>query len=146
MLIGTAEGLAAGDTDGRIDLYERLSGATTLLLTGPAGGNGPFLPFFSARRPKTAAACSLETNEQLSSDTDSLPDVYERQSATTTRVSNGSTGGNGAQAAFFTGAAEDGSRVWFASAEKLTSTDTDVRTESTKPGPRSRTPGPRAPP
>ena len=129
VVIGTAEALVAGDTDGRTDLYERFGGTTTTLLsTGPAGGNGPYDAFFSAAS-KDGGRVFFETNEQLNGDTDSLSDVYERQSGTTTRVSNGSTGGNGAQAAFFTGAAEDGTRVWFATAEKLASTDTDVRTD-----------------
>ncbi len=38
----TPESLVAGDTDARSDVYERASGATTLLSTGPAGGNGAF--------------------------------------------------------------------------------------------------------
>ena len=32
---------AASDTDSRLDVYERSGGTTTLLSTGPAGGNGP---------------------------------------------------------------------------------------------------------
>ena len=47
----------------------------------------------------------------------------------TTRLSFGSSGGNGAQTAVFAGASDDGYRVWFASAEKLASTDTDIRTD-----------------
>jgi hypothetical protein len=38
----TAEPLVAGDTDASYDLYERSGGTTSLLSTGPAGGNGAF--------------------------------------------------------------------------------------------------------
>jgi len=127
VVFGTAEGLVGSDTDGRIDLYERASGTTTLLSTGPAGGNGNFDAFFSAAS-KDGGRVFFETAEQLSGDTDAFPDVYEREAGTTTRLSFGTSGGNGAQTAVFTGASEDGYRVWFASAEKLASTDTDTGT------------------
>jgi hypothetical protein len=128
VVFGTADSLAGGDSDGRIDLYERAGGTTTLLSTGPSGGNGPFDAFFSAASGD-GARVFFETAEQLSADSDTYPDVYERQGTTTTRISSGRIGGNGAQTAVFTGAAEDGSRVWFASAEKLASTDTDAGTD-----------------
>ena len=128
VVIGTAEGLVGSDTDGRIDLYERAGGTTTLLSTGPSGGNGNFDAFFSAAS-KDGGRVFFETGEQLSSDTDVFPDVYEREAGTTTRLSIGTGGGNGAQTAVFTGASEDGYRVWFASAEKLASTDTDAGTD-----------------
>src|SRR6185503_7735405 len=101
---------------------------TTLLSTGPAGGNGSFDAFFSAAS-KDGGRVFFETSEQLSGDSDVYPDVYEREAGTTTRLSFGTSGGNGAQTAVFTGASEDGYRVWFATAEKLASTDTDVRTD-----------------
>ena len=128
VVFGTAEGLVGSDTDGRIDLYERAGGTTTLLSTGPAGGNGNFDAFFSAAS-KDGGRVFFETAEQLSGDTDAFPDVYEREAGTTTRLSFGTSGGNGAQTAVFTGASEDGYRVWFASAEKLASTDTDAGTD-----------------
>ena len=128
VVIGTAEGLVGSDTDGRIDLYERAGGSTTLLSTGPAGGNGSFDAFFSAAS-KDGGRVFFETAEQLASDSDAFPDVYEREAGTTTRLSFGTGGGNGAQTAVFTGASDDGYRVWFASAEQLASTDTDAGTD-----------------
>jgi hypothetical protein len=128
VVIGTAEGLVGSDTDGRIDLYERAGGSTTLLSTGPAGGNGSFDAFFSAAS-KDGGRVFFETAEQLSGDSDVYPDVYEREAGTTTRLTFGTSGGNGAQTAVFTGASDDGYRLWFATAEKLASTDTDVRTD-----------------
>ena len=42
------EPLVAADTDTRMDIYERSGGTTTLLSTGPAGGNGAFNASFAA--------------------------------------------------------------------------------------------------
>ena len=128
VVFGTREGLVAADTDGRLDVYERASGTTTLVSTGPAGGNGAFDAFFSGAS-KDGSRVFFETLEQLASDSDAYPDVYERSAGATTKLSLGSPDANGAQAAFFVGASEDGSRVWYASAEKLVSTDTDSGTD-----------------
>ena len=38
----TNEKLVASDTDGSQDVYERFGGATTLISTGPSGGNGSY--------------------------------------------------------------------------------------------------------
>ena len=98
MFIETAEQLVASDTDSSIDVYERAGGTTTLLSTGPAGGNG------SQRRELLKAWSDggtrvfFQTAEQLTgSDTDSAVDVYERSGGTTTLVSTGPAGGNGNQ-------------------------------------------------
>ena len=45
----TTEPLVAADTDAAIDVYERSNGATTLLSTGPTGGNGANSATFAAR-------------------------------------------------------------------------------------------------
>jgi hypothetical protein len=63
--------------------------------------------------------------QQASGDTDSSLDVYERSEGTTTLVSQGDIGGNGAFAAFFVGASSDGSKVFFHTNEQLVSGDTD---------------------
>ena len=125
VVIGTQEGLVSGDTDGRTDLYERVGGSTLLV---SAGGNGPFDAFFSGASAD-GGKIFFETSEPLSGDSDAFPDVYERSNSATTRVSIGTGGGNGAQIAVFSGASDDGSRVWFVSAEKLATTDTDVGTD-----------------
>ena len=117
-LFGTSESLVATDTDGRFDIYERAGGATTLVSTGPAGGNGNFDAFFSGAS-QDGTRVFFETSEQLASDSDALPDVYERTAGATTKLSTGEIGGNGPEGAFFVGSSQDGSRVWFASAEKL---------------------------
>ena len=45
----TDESLVSADTDTRLDVYERSGGQTTLISTGPAGGNGDFGAGFVGR-------------------------------------------------------------------------------------------------
>ena len=79
------------------DLYERHGGTTTLLSTGPSGGNGAFDVFFAAASADGTRAF-FETDERLTSaDMDNSFDVYERTGSTTTLISTGSPGGNGRQ-------------------------------------------------
>ena len=122
----TDEGLVAGDTDGLPDVYQRSAGATTLLSTGPTGGNGAFDAFF-AGSSDDASVVFFETDEQLvAGDTDTSLDVYQRSGGTTTQVSTGSPGGNGAFDAFFRGASLNGSRVFIQTSESLAAADTDT--------------------
>ena len=51
VFFGTAEPLVSADTDTEQDVYERSGGQTTLVSTGPTGGNGAFDAVFAARRP-----------------------------------------------------------------------------------------------
>ena len=124
IVFSTVESIVGADTDARLDLYQRSGGATTLLSTGPSGGNGPFDAFFS-EMSRDGQRVFFETAEQLAGDTDAFADVYEREGATTTRLSAGAAGGNGAFIAVFLGTSDDGSRVFFGSAEKLVTSDTD---------------------
>ena len=112
-LFTTAEPLVAADTDGQVDVYERAAGTTTLISAGPGGGNGAFnVSFRGASRD--GSRVFFDTVESLvSSDTDSALDIYERAGDTTTLMSTGPDGGNGAVGALFTGASLDGSRVFF---------------------------------
>ena len=68
----------------------------------------------------------FETDEQLlAADTDSQTDVYERSGGTTTLVSTGPAGGNGAFFVAFGGVSADGTRVVFETDEQLVGADTD---------------------
>jgi hypothetical protein len=127
--VGTREALTTSDTDGSFDLYERSAGTTTLLSTGPTGGNGAYDAFF--RDVSTdGGRVFFETQESLeAADTDALPDVYERSSGGTTRISTGTGGGNGTSVPTLVGAAEDGSRVFVGTGESLESGDTDTSTD-----------------
>jgi hypothetical protein len=128
VVFGTAESLDASDTDSLLDLYERADGTTTLVSTAPTGGNGAFEAYFSGIS-RDGRRVFFDTFEPLVSDTDSLPDVYEYSNGATTRLSTGTGGGNGAYIAVFLGAADDGSRVFFNTAEVLADTDDDTASD-----------------
>jgi Tol biopolymer transport system component len=121
----TRGSLVSSDTDGLIDVYERSGGSTTLVSTGPVGGNGrSFARWLDSS--DDGSRVLFWTQEQLvSADTDDSFDVYERSSGATTLISTGPTGGNGPYAAEFGGASEDGARVFFRTQEQLTGADTD---------------------
>ncbi len=125
VFFNTAEPLVTADTDTQIDLYERSGGVTTLVSTGPTGGNGAFDAQFGDVS-KDGKRVFFETDERLTSaDTDSNRDVYERSGGVTTLVSTGPAGGNGALDAFFRGISQDGLHVYFVAYESLVSEDQD---------------------
>jgi hypothetical protein len=123
----TAESLVAADTDAAVDIYMRSNGITTLMSTGPTGGNGAFNVVFDAITPD-GSTLFFDTGESLvSGDTDAQRDVYQSSGGTTIELSIGPTGGNGAFDATFAGASKDGSHVVFTTDESLVSTDFDTR-------------------
>jgi hypothetical protein len=121
----TSEKLVVSDTDSAVDVYERSGGQTTLVSTGPSGGNGAFNAIFD-HVSRDGLRVLFDTSESLvGTDTDPSRDVYERYGGTTTRVSTGPNGGNGTFDAFFDGASEDGTHVFFDTDEPLAGTDID---------------------
>ena len=119
------EQLVSGDTDGSNDVYERSAGTTTRVSQGEVNGNGVQSASF-AGASNDGSRVLFTTGEQLvSADTDSSVDLYERSGGTTTLVSRGEINGNGAFTAGFAGASSDGSMVFFVTAEKMVSADTD---------------------
>jgi hypothetical protein len=125
----TRESLVSADTDTSADVYERSGGTTTLVSTGPNGGSGAFNAQFDGAS-KDGAHVFFHTSEQLvSTDMDSSPDIYERSGGTTTLVSTGPDGGNAAIPALFRDASDDGTHVFFETYESLVSTDTDPTTD-----------------
>jgi hypothetical protein len=127
----TPEQVLGSDTDAKRDVYDRSGGVTTLVTTGPTGGNGAIDAFFQGTS-LDGSHVFFETSESLvSGDTDTRQDVYERVSGTTTdRVSTGAAGGNGAFDAFFDGSSLDGTRVFFETSESLEASDTDTSTDT----------------
>jgi hypothetical protein len=129
VFFGTAEKLDPSDTDTQTDIYERTGGTTTRVSTGPNGGNGAFPAFFDGTSIG-GSRVFFHTAEKLDpADTDSQSDIYERLGGTTTRVSTGSIGGNGAFPAFFDGSSENGSHVYFETAEPLEPSDVDAQVD-----------------
>jgi hypothetical protein len=127
VFIETVERLTSADTDSEADVYQRSAGTTTLLSTGPAGGNGATPASFKGASAD-GSRVFFETDERLTSgDTDSSIDVYQRSAGTTTLLSTGPAGGNGATDAYFEGASKDGARVWFETKESLVAGDSDGR-------------------
>jgi hypothetical protein len=137
----TKEHLVTSDTDSEYDFYERSGGTTTLVTTGPNGGNGPFTVCIFGFHPKCAPQISsdgsrvfFETNESLvGADSDSgcydgfgrpslCQDIYERSGGTTTLISTGPTASNGTYDAGLENVSEEGD-VLFTTAEALVAGD-----------------------
>ena len=126
----TTEQLVEGDTDNAADSYERLGGLTTLLSTGPAGGNENGMHASALGFSSSGDHVFFATDEQLvAADTDGVRDVYERSGGATALVSTGPAGGGSADLAFFQGNSADGSRVFFTTHESLVAADTDEESD-----------------
>ena len=126
-LVQTTESLVAGDTDTGCGplLNEaarrlRALGRHDHAGLDAAGGNGAFDAVFDGTSGD-GSHVFFHTAEPLAGDTDTKRDIYEHSGGTTTRVSTGPTGGNGAIDAFFAGNSRDGTRVFFETAEALAS-------------------------
>jgi hypothetical protein len=129
VFFATTEQLVSGDADTFVDVYERSGGKTTLVSTGPTGGNGTFDSLFAGASADGSRVYFQTAERMVSTDTDDSQDVYERAGGQTTLISTGPVGGNGAFGAFFTGASADGTQVYFQTAESLVSGDTDMVTD-----------------
>jgi hypothetical protein len=125
----TPEPLVAADTDSQYDSYERSGGVTTLVSTGPAGGNGAFSAFVEGISPDGTSAFFGTAEPLTAADTDSSSDVYERAGGNTTLVSTGPVGGNGNFDAQFQDSAANGGRVFFQTSEPLVASDTDSQSD-----------------
>ena len=120
VLFKTSEQLVAADTAAGPDLYDRAGGVTTLLTTGPGGSGCGGYSFCSATISDDGNRAVVTTAAALTGgDTDTQPDVYERSGGTTTLLSTGTSGGNGAFPAFFSSATSDGTAVQFVTDEQL---------------------------
>jgi hypothetical protein len=124
ILLTTKTRLSAEDTDSYDDVYERTGDVTTLVSTGPNGGNGPF----NASQATASADGShvfFYTDEALvSADTDDSRDIYERFADATRLVSTGPNGEN-AEDPRLAGISKDGSRVFFTTGSDLVPEDHD---------------------
>jgi hypothetical protein len=128
VLFKTSESLAAADTDGRIDIYQRFDGQLTLLtpggrpeataedaLYGGISDDGRHLFW-------TTFEEILDTDDEL---TGAALDVYETFDGTTSHVTAGS---NAPISAIWVGNSADGARVFFSSSESYDGVhDTDAQ-------------------
>jgi hypothetical protein len=116
----TKEKLVSGDTDSAQDVYQRSDGVR--VSAGQINGNGAFDSSFAGESQDGTRVFFVTSEPLVAADTDASQDVYERSAGTTTKISPG----NGAFAAFFNGASDDGTRVVFETAEQLVGGDTDA--------------------
>ena len=122
----TSESLVAADTDAQSDLYDRSGGATTLLSTGPAGGNGALAAAYEGTSADGTRVFFSTSESLTAADTDTRRDIYARDSGTTELLSTGPAGGNGAFDADYMGASLDGSSAYIRTEEPLVASDTDT--------------------
>ena len=72
----TTEPLLPGDTDFRIDVYERYGGQTALISTGPNGGNGAYDARFRAASGDGKRVFFRTSEALIPTDTDLTADTY----------------------------------------------------------------------
>ena len=125
IVFSTAEKLAAADTDGSVDIYERTAGTTALVSQGESF-NGAFDAKWAVTPPEGSSVFFLTREPILSQDTDSSVDLYERGSGETTLISRGTAPANGA---FDVGdtvmTTADGDRAVFSTSEPIFEADED---------------------
>ena len=119
----TAEPLTNDDGDSSQDVYARSGITTTLLSTGPEGGDGEFSATFAGAADDASKIFFATSESLVAADSDSSQDVYLRSGEETTLVSGGQIGGNGAFLAGLRGISETGSRAFFTTQERLTVDD-----------------------
>jgi hypothetical protein len=123
----TSEKLVSGDGDSATDVYERSGGVTSLVSTGPAGGDGDFAATLDKVSPDGTTVLFSTAEPLVAEDLDAKTDVYSRSGITTTLVSLGPGTGDGGFAAAYAGASADASQAYFETAEPLLAQDGDTR-------------------
>jgi hypothetical protein len=109
-----------------VDVYERSGGTTALVSAGPVGGSGNFDVYLDGGSSDGARVFFTTQESLVAQDGDVIQyDVYERSGGTTTLVSTGPIGGNGAFDTFLVGRSADGARVFLTTEERLAAADTD---------------------
>ncbi len=145
VFFSTGERLTIDDTDASTDVYRREvdAGTTTLVSTGPIGGQGAF----DARYPRVTgdgARVFFHTDEKLTADDpDSSRDAYLRMGGNTILVSTGPVAGNSSGGAQYSSTLDagigaisaDGTRAFFVTRQQQTADDTDDCSAAIIPGP-----------
>lgn len=122
VFFASAEKLVPSDTDNAIDVYARdlPNGPTTLVSAGdvgcsPCGNNDAYAAVFSSSSSDGSRVLFATAEGLVPTDLDGASDVYQRAGGATTLV----TGGTEDKPASFAAAPDDGSRVFFVTAESL---------------------------
>jgi len=118
-IFSTSEALVPADTDTASDVYERSGGTTTLVSTGPEGGNGAFSAAFAQASDDGSHVFFVTSEPLVEEDEDESSDIYLRSGGETTLVSTGPIGGNGSFSAGLHGVSSDGSKAFFVTRERL---------------------------
>jgi hypothetical protein len=136
VVFSTTEQLAGEDTDSSRDVYSRDTGAETTELVSGGGAGCVGTCGKGAADVSFAGASSdgsrvfFETAEPLlPADTDSSPDVYERDGGVTSLVSTGPLSKNGASNPHLAGLSSDGGHALIATEERLTVDDLDAEAD-----------------
>jgi hypothetical protein len=125
----TSEKLVGGDSDSVPDVYERSGGVTTLISTGPIGGNGETAAGLDRVSADGTTAIFSTAEAMTAADTDTAVDVYSRSGGSTTLLSTAPGSGNGSFGAGYAGASSDAGVVLFETAEPLLPQDGDTRAD-----------------
>ena len=121
----TAEKLTAGDGDEAVDLYERAGGATTLVSTGPDGGDGPFEASLEGNSADGSRVFFGTAEQLVAVDGDAARDVYERAGGVTTLISTGPDDAEMGANSYFEEVSVDGRHAFLSSYESLIAADSD---------------------
>lgn len=113
------------DTDQAQDVYVRTGTTTTLVSTGPEGGDAEVPAEFQWASPNGPAVIFSTAEALVGTDNDASRDLYERSLGVTTLVSAGPEAPGGEFDASFAGASEDGSKVYFLTGEPISPEDLD---------------------
>lgn len=125
VFFSTAEPLVAEDEDEAQDVYMRSGGTTTLVSTGPEGGNGSGNAAFSQATPDGSRVFFLTPESLVAADADRQEDVYERVGGETKLISTVAGGGNGEHPARLNAVSNDGTVAFFTTEERLLPEDPD---------------------
>lgn len=123
VIFSTTEALEPQDTDTSADVYERNGGTTTLISTGPEGGNGASSSAFAQASHDGSHVFFVTAEPLIEEDEDESADLYLRSGGETALVSTGPIGGNGSFSAGLHGVSSDGSQAFFVTRERLTVDD-----------------------
>jgi Ca2+-binding RTX toxin-like protein len=128
VFFNTPEQLVAADTDNTYDVYEYAGGATTLVSDSVISASDANAQASFAGASTDGLTVFFQTDEQIAGgDSDTALDVYQRKGGVTSLVSDRQLGGaDQNDGAGFAGASADGERVFFISAETITSGDFDT--------------------